>query len=282
MSRERKFVTMTNCYVDVVADVDANGADTDAVVRYYIDGLPGTGTQVGNIGYDQGLDRFVLGYGADTDVVIDTSGNVGINEDTPAYKLDVAGTAAFGDTDGTDYADFAADGELNLHGTARVLKYSWLPAGAVRGVGANPASEALNASGFVILEFADAADDYAQFNTRIPEDADLSADISLCVGWSVPNLSANMDWGYGYLVTAENDDTEGAATTGTTTVTSSGTADGLNVDVVFTIAGGTLAASDFCLHVYIYRDVSADTYGNPVDLHGVALRYTANKLGTAT
>lgn len=175
--------------------------------------------------------------------------------------------------------DFALDGNNLI--LASVTKYAWMPAGAVRGVGANPATETVNATGFVILEFADAADDYAQATIKVPDDMDVSADSYICVGWSVPNTSANMTWGYGYLITAEDEDTEAAATTGTTQVTSSSTADGLNVDDVITISGGTIGASAVCIHVYIYRDVSEDTYGNPVDLHGVALKYTANKMGTA-
>ena len=124
--------------------------------------------------------------------------------------------------------------------------------------------------------------DYGSRNIKVPDDMDLSADSYICVGWSVPNTSANMTWGYGYLITAENDDTEAAATTGTTQVTSSSTPDGLNVDSIATISGGTIGDSDVCIHMYIYRDVSADTYGNPVDLHGITLKYTANKLGEAT
>ncbi|MHA1759118.1 MAG: hypothetical protein ACTSXA_00715, partial [Candidatus Heimdallarchaeota archaeon] len=200
---------------------------------------------------------------------------------TRRMQIDSGGNTKIGDGGSTNYLNVANDGEINLHGTARVYKKEWMPAGAIRAQGANPASEATNASGFIILEFADSADDYAQADIMVPPDMDYSEDSYICLGWSVPNLSANMTWGYGYLITAEDNNTEAAATTGTQVVTSSGTANGLNVDSIITIAGGTFDSDDVCIHVYFYRDVSADTYGAPVDVHGMAFKYVSNKLGEA-
>ena len=172
------------------------------------------------------------------------------------------------------------DDDVTLSGNAKVTQYRWMHAGAAGVGGANPATEDVNDLGFVVLEFADAADDYAQVNVKVPVDMDLSADSYICVGWSVPNTSANMTWGYGYLATAVNEDTQPAsATTGTQVVTSSATADGLNVSTIITIPGDTFTTTTVCIHVYVYRDVSEDTYGAEVDLHGMAFKYTADKLG---
>jgi len=172
--------------------------------------------------------------------------------------------------------------DVTLSGNAKVTKYEWISAGAAGVGGAAPATVDVNDLGFVVLEFADAADDYAQANIKIPDDMDLSEDSYICVGWSVPNTSANMTWGWGYLINAVGDDTQPAsATTGTTVVTSSSTADGLNVSTIVTIAGGTIASTDICIHIYVYRDVSEDTYGAEVDLHGMSLKFTSNKLGEA-
>ena len=189
-------------------------------------------------------------------------------------------TMRFGDGV-TNYAEIKDDGEINLHGTARVYKNLFIRPAALGVGGANPATATVNASGFGILEFADAADDYAQVNINVPTDMDVSADSEIRITWSVPNTSANMTWGYGYSIAGENEDTEAAPTTGSTPVTSSGTADGKTSDTLFTIAGGTLAQGDL-VQIYFYRDVSADTYSNPVDVHGMALKYVANKLGAAT
>ena len=211
---------------------------------------------------------------------IANNGNVGIGTTSPDTKLQVVGDCKFGD-DNTNYASFATDGELSLVGTARVYKNLFIRASALGVGGANPASETVNASGFGILEFADAADDYAQVNINTPLDMDLTAACEIKITWSVPNTSANMTWGWGYCICGENEDTEAAPTTGTTVVTSSATADGKTSDVLFTIAANTLATGDL-LQIYFYRDVSEDTYSNPVDVHGMALKYTANKLGVAT
>jgi len=40
--------------------------------------------------------------------------------------------ANIGDGGTTNYAEFKADGELNLHGTARVIKQLYLDAGALK------------------------------------------------------------------------------------------------------------------------------------------------------
>jgi len=194
---------------------------------------------------------------------------------------DSAGTLNLSANDVTNYTQFAADGIMTMAGTARVYKNLFIRPGAVRGVGSNPATETANAAGFTILEFADANDNYARFNINVPSDMDLTADAEIRVTWSVPNTSANMTWGYGYSIAGENEDTEAAATTGNSgAVASSGTADGKTTDVLFTISGNTLANGDL-IQVYFYRDVSEDSYGNPVDVHGVAMKYVANKLGVA-
>lgn len=50
--------------VAIVSDADANNSDDDATLVFVIDGVYGTGTTKGHIGYDQGLDKFVAGYSA--------------------------------------------------------------------------------------------------------------------------------------------------------------------------------------------------------------------------
>ena len=193
----------------------------------------------------------------------DTNNRLGIGTTTPSSLLELSGASS-----------------LTMSGNARVYKNLFIrPAGLGVG-GAAPASATVNASGFSILEFADSADDYAQVTINTPSDMDVTAASEIKMPWSVPNTSANMTWGYGYCVAGENETTEGTPTTGSTVVTSSGTANGKTSDIIFTIPANTLAAGDL-LQIYFYRDVSEDTYGNPVDVHGLVLKYTANKLGLA-
>uniref|UniRef100_A0A6M3IDW0 Putative peptidase n=1 Tax=viral metagenome TaxID=1070528 RepID=A0A6M3IDW0_9ZZZZ len=75
----------TDTNLDIVADSDANSADTDAFLRFFIDGVSGTGTQKGFVGYDQGLDDFIIGRGTTTSIAIDA--NVTLTAATGQIKL---------------------------------------------------------------------------------------------------------------------------------------------------------------------------------------------------
>jgi hypothetical protein len=252
-----------------------DGSDLDEVLR--LGGSDKSATFSGNITLSQA--KYIYFDSTDT--------YIGANTDDPEdlvisadqdLHLTPDNATTVGDGGSTNYASFANDGELTLAGTARVYKNKFIRVGALGVGGANPASETVNASGFAILEFADAADDYGQANINVPADMDVSADAEIKITWSVPNTSANMTWGYGYNAVGENEDTEGTPTTGTTQVTSSAVADGKTTDILVTIPGGTLAQGDL-LQGYFYRDVSEDTYGNPVAVHGMAMKYVSNKLG---
>ena len=60
--------------LNVIADEDANSGDTDSLIKIIIDGTKDTGTQKGKIGYDQGLDRLVFGYGNNDHIQINSTG----------------------------------------------------------------------------------------------------------------------------------------------------------------------------------------------------------------
>ena len=192
------------------------------------------------------------------------------------------GTVRLGDT-ATNYSQFATDGEQTMAGTARVYKTVWISASAIRAAGVKAATVGLNGGGYLVASFADNQEQQIQYNLPIPEDMDRSADCTLRVGWSSPTTSQDCDWEITWLATAEDDDTEAAGTTDTGFYESSGTADGLVVSSLETIAGGTLGASDVCLHIVLERDGNdaGDTLGAVAEVHGVCLRYVSNKHGTA-
>jgi len=187
----------------------------------------------------------------------------------------------------TNYTNFAPDGLMNMVGTARVTKSVWIPAEALRSAGAKPAAIGVNGNGYVVMTFADNQEKEIQANIKIPEDCDVSATVSLCVGWSSPTADPGDDskqarWILTCLVTAPNESTDAAGTASAAVLASASTvADGLIVTLTGTI---TIDTNDVCLHCKLERDGddATDTLGDIVELHGIALVYTSNKLGTAT
>jgi len=103
------------------------------------------------------------------------TGDVGIGTTSPDTKLQVVGDVKLGD-DNTNYASFASDGELSLHGTARVKKDLWIDANGIKAPGAHPATfveDGLTGC----WEFADqgVANNQEQVSgtIKIPDDMDL-------------------------------------------------------------------------------------------------------------
>ena len=203
---------------------------------------------------------------------------------------------AIGDGGTTNYATFAADGELTLVGTARVVKDIWLDAGAIRAPGAKPASQvAHGALETVAWQFGDeieANEETISLNIKFPNDMDKSVGPLMCVGWSTTTLdpgddSEQVEWQLEYLYT-QLDEATNAAAEETLYVTSSAstTAEGL---VVSTFTGmNTPHAADVCVHCRIKRLSAAaagsgdDTVADDVEVHGVVMQYTSDQLGTAT
>lgn len=183
----------------------------------------------------------------------------------------------------TNHSAFAADGTLSLAGTARTTKFAWISASGISAPGESGATLATNTNGYVIYSFVDNLERYVRANMKIPDDMDVSADSYICVGWSSPAQSLNCDWEVDYLITAANGVTDQAGTNDANNyTTSSSTADGLNVSQIVTISGGTIQANDACIHIILQRDGNdtSDTLGDVAELHGMAIQYTSNKLGT--
>lgn len=233
------------------------------------------------------LRPLILYTGTNTNqLYLNTNGRVGINTAAPATALDVVGAARFGDS-ATNYANFAADGELTLAGTARVTNGLWIGANGVKAPPTKPAAFVDHGvSG--AWEFSDATDDTIVANMRIPNRMDRTVAPTISLGWSSTTLAAFCEWQIEYLWRATNEDTTAAAddtllsSTDADASTSSGTAEGF-VITTFTLAAPS--ATDVCLHLRIKRraDLAADTInGDTVELHGICMNFTSNKLGTAT
>ena len=75
-------------WMRINSDLNNNSSDSDCGIYFSVD----EHVNKGIIKYDQGDDAFCLGYGTDKDIAILSSGNVGIGDTSPSYKLEVAGT----------------------------------------------------------------------------------------------------------------------------------------------------------------------------------------------
>jgi hypothetical protein len=205
---------------------------------------------------------------------------VGVAPDAGTATVRVNGSAKAGDGGTTNYAEIKSDGEINLHGTARVKKSSWIPASGLQAPGVKPATwQDLGITG--VWQFADNDDQKVVGTLKIPEDADLTADIDVLLGWSSPG-AGDAHWDVEYLLRQVGEHMDAAADgTLSDDVTNTG---GMDL-MVSTIGAVTPNASDVCISLRVTRDGtmgSGDTIADAVNLHGLCIYYTVNKLGVAT
>jgi len=200
---------------------------------------------------------------------------------TTRMVLDGNGIIKMGDS--TNYTEIKADGEINLNGTARVTKGIWIPANSIRAGGTSPANfTIIGLSG--AWRFADNAEDEIIVTFKCPDDIDKSVAPTFQIGWSTADTNQNdVEFKLEYLYTAAGEDTSAAAQdTDTSTDTAVAQANGLNLmQKTLDIVG----ANDVCCHMRLTRLAKAgsnDTIADNVDVHGVCMSYTSNKLGEAT
>jgi len=178
-------------------------------------------------------------------------------------------------------------GELDYYSVdiTPTLNALWVDAQGIKAPLTNPAE--LISHGTLetpAFQFADAIEgnqENVTFNMRVPNRMDRSIASTITIGWSASGASpGNCRWQLEYLWTAPGEDTEaGAQETLAITGAAAVVADGF-VASIFT--GIDLpSATDFCLHCRITR-LSADvldTIGDTVELHGICLSWTSDKLG---
>lgn len=184
--------------------------------------------------------------------------------------------------DPTNYTEIKTDGEINLHGTARVYKQIWIQAEAIRAPGSNPAAFAdLGISG--AWQFADNLVKVVICKLPLTTDIDTSEDAYIYLGWSSPTISEVCRWQVEYLVRTLNEDLSAAADdTLTQDENSSATANGLTI-ASFTLPATAWSSADNCLLLRISRmgNHANDTLGDVANLSGVCLHHVSDSLGTA-
>ena len=186
----------------------------------------------------------------------------------------------------TNYSQFAADGELTLHGTARVRKHITIPIEGVK-QGATAPTPAIIGN-YSVLQFngSTANVDEAYTSFHVPEDWASGTDILVHVHWAPVNANAgNVKWQITYTATASNagELISAAGTTINSIDAASTTQDELLESPDMTILAANIAAED-TLGIRIFRDPvdGQDTYGSAASLVWLEFSYIANKLGIAT
>ena len=200
-------------------------------------------------------------------------------------------SSEFGDGGTTNYLQVAADGEINLFGTARVHKSIEIDLTSMKkGVGSPPADGLKD--GFQTLDFDDTSDEEVFFKFIAPTDADLSCDMSIHLMFFVdtaPVGAANVVWGIEWKAIAPGETVD--FTGGTDTIldihaitTGTPANDALLLESEDIAGGaGAISPSDLLL-CRLYRDAdhASDTFTGDVRLIAAHVHYCSNKLGEAT
>jgi len=198
-----------------------------------------------------------------------------------ATRVDLNAAAVIGDGGTTNYAAFAADGELTLHGTARVTKIALMQWYTTTG--------GSSAENYIYGSALDAAtDEFVYWTGYVPLDIVAGTDIALKYRW-VNKVAVS---GGGDVVVQWDGDYNYAGSSGVlgapkvldvwaTTIT-----DPTPVQTIYEESAtlANLTAGDF-LSFRLRRDADAgaDTYGSDVMVFVNAyIEYTADKLGEAT
>jgi len=206
-----------------------------------------------------------------------------------SYFTDDRGRLVFGDMkigDGgvTNYTEIKTDGEIELHGTARVTKDLWIGANGIKAPGSNPATfveDGLTGC----WEFADqgveANQEQISGTIKLPSDMDISVATTFNIGWHASGISpGNCYWQFEYLWVGPNDDVSAVAQETLNIVsTASATSEGL---AVATISGIDLPEATDKAMLWRITRLSAnasDTITAVTHMRGQFFSYTANKLG---
>ena len=219
-------------------------------------------------------------------LVFDGSGNTGIISWIQAseyFSFDHG--VRIGDGGTTNYANFAADGELTLAGTARIRKDYVITPSSVRLGGVAPGQAIVG--NFEVLQFAGVGGaESIYFESHVPPDWVTGSDIEVHIHWAPTNANAgDVVWQMDYVcLKPENNEVLTAGVTSTSVTDSTQTLqDELLESGDMTISGAGCEINDV-IGIRIYRDPAhaSDTYASDASLVLIHFKYLSDKLGEAT
>ena len=184
----------------------------------------------------------------------------------------------------TNYVAFAGDGEITMHGTARVRKHMIIPVSSVRVPGAAAPGIAIIGN-FAVLQFAGVgASEQVNFSFEIPDDYSVGSNLLVHIHWAPTNTDAGgVVW---QLTTA-------ALASGTGELISAAGTTAFVIDAASTIQDELLVSDDMSVSGVVAEDVlgctlfrdpahGSDTYGSDASLVFIEVSYLVDKLGLAT
>jgi hypothetical protein len=227
------------------------------------------------IGYTSVLGLILTGQGSTNDVTI--------NNDADAEVIGIA--------TGTTVANFAsvptvADVAIKVAGKESI----WVPAGAMYPSTTNPCSDLTQVEttalrpDLKVLDFAAAADDFAQFSIAFPKSWN-EGTVTFQPFWTVTGTdTGTVAWALSGIAVSSDDtiDTAFGTAAVTTALAHSGTSNDLMVSVesgAITIAGSP--AAEDCCFFQISRDVSADSQTGDARLLGIKVFFTTDAANDA-
>lgn len=211
-----------------------------------------------------------------------STGSLGIGTGSPSAKLDVLGTARFGDH-ATNYTEFGTDGTLTLNGTATVFKDQFVDGLSLR-PGETAPTFAVFQGGVWANWFNDGAVDEAHGSFEIQHDYKEGTPLEVHLHWAPSTVNVgNCRWSFEYTVANMATETFGATTTLTVDAPSGGTAFKHNYVTLGSIAGtGRLSSDVIMFRIYREGTHANDTFTGSGALLRIAFHYESNRLGSNT
>lgn len=182
--------------------------------------------------------------------------------------------------DSTNYTEIKDDGEINLHGTARVNRHVRVAAPSWKKGATAPIDNQVGI--FPTLAFDNSSDDSVYYDLIIPFRMAAGAEIGVTIDWCYTGAQDNgtVCWGMEYLTCPSGSVIDGSTTTITETSPVNQMA-GRLIRTEFT-TGITGAVAHDALGIRLYRDVSEDTLNTDAELIEAHFEFLTDKLGEAT
>lgn len=198
----------------------------------------------------------------------------------------IGGILTTGDGGVTNYAQFAADGELVLYGTARVEKYMVIGiAQLVRVVGGAPPDVSTEGT-FGTLLFANTGTEDVYFNVHIPVDWCTGTDLKVAIYWAptdgtdAKGVAWEFDW---EAVAGESNEALGAGNTHVDIHDATQGVDNELLETGYGVIAGASVTVDDTIGINLYRDHDdlIDDYGSDAALIHIEIEYIVDRLGEA-